>query len=887
MIRMILSRSANQAKEYFNDALLKSDYYLNSQELPGHFHGKLAQRLNIEGAAGKDIFHALCENIHPKTGKPLTPRTKANRTTGYDINFHVPKSVSVLHALSNDDHILKSFQDSVISTMQLIEADMKTRVRKNGKDEDQRTQELLYTSFIHQTSRPVEGLSADPHLHCHCFTFNATWDEQEQRIKAGQFRDIKGDMPYYQAWYHKDLSDRLAALGFGIRQTKNAFEIEGVPEGVIELFSKRTDEIGRVAKAENITDATKLSQIGARTRKRKQAGQTIAELKKDWRRQIKSAGLHEANAVIRGNGKNNRGVSAKRCIDYALQHCFERKSVIQDRRILAVALLNSIGATATANAIETQFLRDSRIIHHSDGNKAFCTTQEVLQEEKQIITLATNNLIPPICQSLPVLQLSGEHAQAARMVLTTDSAVSIIEGRAGTGKTTMMKETVSLIEQAGKECFIVAPTSHAVREVLHGEGFTNAETVAALLTNISLQEKLSGQVIWVDEAGLLGTKDMKALLELGNKHGAKLILSGDTRQHASVPRGDALRLLKDVAKAPCCSISTIYRQKSAQYRQAVQDLSNGNVQEGFDKLEKLHAIIEVDPYNPYAAIVEDYLKAIKKRKSALIISPKHKEGADITKALRQSLKQQGMLGTEETILNRMVNLNLTKAEKGNAASYKPGQVIQLQKASTGIKRGSRWTVEAACDDWLIVHDNMGAKHHVSLQESDSFEVYETQALAIAKGDIIRITQNGLDCDKKRLSNGQSLQVHKIGKQHVTLINLASKVKYQIPKDYGHLNHAYCMTSHASQGKTVDEVFIAHPTESFSATDMKQFYVSVSRGREKVSIYTDDKVGLLLQASRSNERLSAVELLMKSSKPGVFANQQGRVNEHFKNNFAPN
>ena len=56
---MILSQSVHQAKKYFNEALRKTDYYLNDQELNGRFQGKVAARLGISGRTSKDAFHAL------------------------------------------------------------------------------------------------------------------------------------------------------------------------------------------------------------------------------------------------------------------------------------------------------------------------------------------------------------------------------------------------------------------------------------------------------------------------------------------------------------------------------------------------------------------------------------------------------------------------------------------------------------------------------------------------------------------------------------------------------------------------------------------------------------------------------------------------------------
>src|SRR5205823_5953342 len=96
----------------------------------------------------------------------------------------------------------------------------------------------------------------------------------------------KRDMPYYQEMFFKRLSDRLMDGGYQIRRTDKSFEVEGVPQQVIDLFSKRSDEINRVAREKGIVDPKEVSELGARTRARKQKGHTMAELKDNWRQQI-------------------------------------------------------------------------------------------------------------------------------------------------------------------------------------------------------------------------------------------------------------------------------------------------------------------------------------------------------------------------------------------------------------------------------------------------------------------------------------------------------------------------------------------------------------------------------------------------------------------------
>ena len=867
---MIQSSSSGQAREYFNSSLRRSDYFLNGQEQPGHFCGRVAERLGVQGSITQNTFHALCEHINPLTGKSLTPRKIDNRTVGYDINFHCPKSVSILHALTDDSHILDAFQQSVQDTMRDIEADAQTRVRKNGKDEDLLTGELIWADFIHQTARPVDSSVPDPHLHCHSFVFNVTWDAVEGQFKAGQFRDIKRDMPYYQARFHKILSDKLIGLGYRISRTDTAFEIRGVPERIVDLFSKRTNEIGRIAEELNITDQAELDQLGARTRARKQKGLTMPQLKAAWRKQIFALGMadqSEGDQTIRFAPVNDiPALSPKHCVDNALSLRFERASVMPERRILETAYRHSIGHPAvTLGQMTDSFARDRRIVRVTDGAKTLCTTKEVLAEERHMVKLARQGQghLPPLYGVAPKLTVEGEQAEAIRHVLTTTNRVSIIRGRAGTGKTTLMKETIHLVEQTGKHVTVVAPTAQAARGVLRDEGFTDAETVAKLLSSTDLQAGLLNGVLWVDEAGLLNTKDMTALLTLVMQKNARLILSGDTRQHTSVVRGDALRILNTVAGIATAEVSRIYRQRDLAYRKAVLALSTGDVNTAFRTLNAMGAIKTIDLANPFAALATEYVTTLKRGKSALVISPTHRQGKLVTQAIRDRLRQMGQIAKTETPALQLVNTNLPAAEKSDGRNYRTGQIIQFNQNVAGIKRGSRWAVASVTDMNIRLNDGRGQSAVLPLDQPQQFDVYRQADIKLAKGDSIRITRNGLDANKKRLTNGQVLEVVSVDQNGTMRFrNTVSKSRYTLPNNYGHLAYAHCMTSHAAQGKTVDEVFIAQPAATFAATNINQFYVSVSRARDKVHIYTDDPAALLSHASELGDRLSALELVQR-------------------------
>ena len=171
MLRITQQSSPDAAKQYYASA----DYYAEGQEIVGRWGGEGARLLGLEGPVSKREFNALCENRNPRTGEQLTPRTKDDRTVGYDFTWSVPKSVSLLYAMTEDEAVLAAFRESVHETMRDIEAEMKARVRKDGRNEERVTGNLAYGEFVHFTSRPVDGVP-DPQLHAHCFVFNATYD---------------------------------------------------------------------------------------------------------------------------------------------------------------------------------------------------------------------------------------------------------------------------------------------------------------------------------------------------------------------------------------------------------------------------------------------------------------------------------------------------------------------------------------------------------------------------------------------------------------------------------------------------------------------------------------------------------------------------------------
>ncbi len=887
MLRINQQRSAAGAKSYFEEGLAREDYY-TQDAIIGRWGGKGAERLGLVGEVGGKAFIALCDNRNPESGTPLTPRSKRDRTVGYDFNFHAPKSLSLLYTLTRDDRILAAFQSAVRETMQELEGDVKTRVRQGGQNTERLTGNLVYAEFIHLTARPVDGVP-DPHLHAHCFTFNATFDSEETRWKAAQFREVVRDAPYFEAAFHARLSKGIADLGLTIERTKAGWEVAGVKREILDKFSRRTAVVEKLAREKGISDAKEKSQLGAKTREKKGESKSLDALRAEWKGRLTEEERRAVKEVLtRRQVPREAPVSAAQAVDHAIGHGFERSSVVEERKILATALLRGYGAVRIEDA-KRDFSGRDEVIRRRYNERDFVTTREVLAEEAAAVAFArdgrgTCKPLAATSERFAPKELNRDQTQAVRHVLTSADRVMLIRGAAGTGKTTLLRAAAGEIEARGSAVHVFAPTTEAARGVLRKEGFLEAETVAKLLVDPPTQVKVRGQVIWVDEAGLLDTQDMRSLFRIAKEQDARVVLMGDSRQHSSVPRGDSFRLLQTQAGIEAAEVRDIRRQQG-EYRQAVEALASGDLETGFTRLDRMGAIREVAGSERHELLASGYLTASREGKSALVVAPTHAEGREATARIREGLKASGELRGRERTFTQLVSHGMTEAMRKDAANYQPGDVVRFhQNAKGGFQKGESALVIGKDSQGrvLIKRDKDKAETLLPLDAANRFDVFERRDLPLAVGDRVRLAQNGTAVDGKgRLVNGSLHSVVAFDRRG----NIVLDSGLVVPKDYGCLAHGYCTTSHASQGKTVDRVFVAVGRESFAAASQEQFYVSVSRGRESATIFCTDKGELLDAVGRSSARMSATELAA-TTKPTAERqpSRLARLTEHIRRTF---
>ena len=244
-----------------------------------------------------------------------------------------------------------------------------------------------------------------------------------------------------------------------------------------------------------------------------------------------------------------------------------------------------------------------------------------------------------------------------------------------------------------------------------------------------------------------------------------------------------------------------------------------------------------------------------------MVCPTHREGQRISQAVRADLKGAGALGEERKVL-RLVDLRRTEAEKTRPELYEPGQVVHFHRRSGAFRPGDRAVVVERRKDAVLVRDRAGAVRALSTAKNRAFSVARAEAMEVAVGDIVRATANGAAIDGRKVSNGTSYRVVAFESEGVRVAPTAKQAKREekvLPYSFGSWSHGYVSTSHASQGRTVDRVLLAQGAESYGATSREQFYVSLSRGRASVEVYTDDKAGLMRAIERGEQRPAAMDL----------------------------
>ncbi len=489
MIQTKIQFNLKNAKQYFREHLGAGDYYSEGQKVAGEWLGIGAEKLGLKGAVGEGAFIALCEGKHPETGLKLGQRlnsvrheegeVKANRRIFFDFTIAPPKSVSLV-GLLHDDRILALHERAVRQAMLELEKRAEARVRKSGQNGERLTGNLVTACFRHETSREL-----DPHLHTHCVVMNATFDPAEERWKAlhpaGMYRAHR----FATNLYRHELCKGLRELGYEIDNHARGFEIKGVPQSVIDRFSKRHRQIDeetreRLAKGElvgNIKDLRERVAHGNRRRKLKDS--TAERLRSAWSREMRAEELAALRTLHAMKPHRAEKADLAGIVAWADQHLFERRAVVHDHELMAAALERGRGVDFDLPALRLAI--DQRGYVREKGTDKL-TSREALRWELEVVIAAHDGRNQHVAlnrdyQVSP--SLSAEQTVAVEKILRSRDFITLFRGGAGTGKSFTLKEVERGLAAAGHPVAVLAPQRQQVQD-LQADGL-KADTLAHFL----------------------------------------------------------------------------------------------------------------------------------------------------------------------------------------------------------------------------------------------------------------------------------------------------------------------------------------------------------------------------------------------------------------------
>jgi conjugative relaxase-like TrwC/TraI family protein len=875
--------SLKDARHYFKEHLCVGDYYTQGQHVPGHWFGQGAEDLGLTGVTRMDEFVRLCENLHPLTGEKLTMRQNttrtgigrdgrehenSNRRVFYDFTFSPAKSVSVAALVGHDPAMVEAHEQAVHEALRQLQSFAATRVRKNGECTDRLTGNIVAAVFQHETSRAL-----DPHLHSHCILFNATFDPVEKKWKALQNYEMLAAQKFVENAYYHELARSLVKLGCQIEsKPRGDFEIKGISPELVKKFSKRHAEIDQKTREllERLPEKAKgnlaaiRENIAHKERARKIRDIGLGKLQAIWDGQMTSPekeSLHRLTRVqlaVTDTAEN----LAEKSVAWAEEHLFERRSVVHEHELWRHALEHTRGREVTIADIQSVTSRRSYL--RDDKQPGKVTTREHLMREWEIVQTAKEGFgdcQPLVWNPRPANpQLDEEQCQALKALVSNTNRVSVFRGGAGTGKSFVLRELVEQVRDGGGKVVVLAPQRQQVVD-MEQAGFPSPATVANFLMKRELAE---GATVIVDEAGQIGGRQMLELIRLVRERNARLILSGDTRQHGAVEASDALLAIERHSGVRPVELHSIRRQDPSrgqtvdereqikQYRQAVKLAATGKFDDSFSQLDKMGAVVSCGLADQAGKLADEYLALVEKNASALVVSQTWAEVHRVNEQVRDKLKSKGLLGANDVTVQTLEKIDLTNAQKGDERFYPPDAVIMFNQKVRQAAAGASGKLIGIVKVGVLVEVD-GKCVTVANKTLDKITVCRPQEIKVAEKDRLHLKANRKLASGGRVTNGELVTVKSVGAD--------GKIKLTdgrvLDASYREFLPGYAVTSYGSQGKTVDYVLFSDSTIK-AATNAQQWYVSISRGRRGIRIFTPDKEQLRENIRRTGHRPLAME-----------------------------
>jgi conjugative relaxase-like TrwC/TraI family protein len=883
--------SAGQAQTYHQKEFTcrEQNYWSQQGVIAGEWQGRLAASLGVAGAVSEEQFARLSQGQHPETGEQLVRQRAAYEYTGqdgktiktmehragWDATFSAPKSVSLTALVGGDDRVREAHRESVRIALEQLEH--YTMARIGGNHPPEMTAKFIAARFAHDTARPVDGYAA-PQLHTHAVIFNMTERENGQ-YRALQPQSLFASQQFATAIYQSELTYRLRQLGYEISAGRSgAPEIKGYTQEYLDASSPRSRQIREYLEwtGRNGKEAAEIAAHSTRDRKEIHSlGEVMAA-----HRKLAAEYGHQADAVVRAARERaeqntqefNPLKQVREAVTFSRDKNFEREAVVDERALVRDALRRGMGDITYAQVrgnlagrlASGEFQAIERF--HAPGRQF--TTASTIEAEQEILRRVREGRdhLQPLATRAQAIEVADRHPHLNRAqknvvedVLSSGDRIQGIQGYAGVGKTTTLTVLRTAVEAQGYDVQGFAPTSRAARQLR--DASIEAGTLQGFLARPASSDFMpeGKHFYFVDESSLASTNQVRAFLErLGPND--RVLLIGDTRQHQGVEAGRPFEQLQE-AGMHTAKLDKIVRQKDPALKSVVELLATGQSAAALDLLRRQERVREIrDSVERNRTIARTYAES---PANTLIVSPDNASRRDLNTAVREELKTNGSLSTEEHSLRVLVQRqDMTGAERAWANHYDPGNVVRYARGSknVGIEAGSYGAVAAINPSANLLTVEMQSGEHAIYdpRRLTGVSVYREVVQEFSVGDRIQFTAP----DKALNVANRDLAV-------IEYIAPDGRIGARLDNDrmiefnaaeHRHFDHGYAVTSHSAQGLTAERVLVHADTSVHPDLLNSRFgYVSISRASREVTLFTNDAAKLGKQIGSEITKTTAIEI----------------------------
>ena len=447
-------------------------------------------------------------------------------------------------------------------------------------------------------------------------------------------------------------------------------------------------------------------------------------------------------------------------------------------------------------------------------------------------------------------ELTSGQKEAVKHVLASTDRIIAIQGDAGTGKTTMLDVVRTIAEAEKREVVGLSFTGKAASEIEEASQIRSS-TIASLVHG---KDDLKGKLVVIDEASMLSIKDMDALLNRADKD-TKMVLIGDTKQLQTIGQGKIFSSLQENNIISTVRMAEVQRQKNAEYKDVVDMLGAKQVDAAFNKLDSSNKIQEISDRDVRLIAIKDAYLA--KSNETIIVTATNTDRNELNQLIRQELTQSGQVQSNgENYLAREAK-TIMGDQKYYAQSYKRGDLVVANGAGIIGKVGAEGRVMSANAENHTLNIRVGDKSYtVDLkQDGRHLQVYNEEQKQFAVGDKVLFLKNDKELEVKNGQTGYVREVAAGGALSVTMDN-GKEVSVNPRTGYNYLSHGYALTDYKSQGQT--EKHVIYHADTKKGVSYNQAYVGITRGKESVTIYTDNKVTLLEKMKKEQNNTSTLD-----------------------------